>query len=171
LRQHLHLLKPTGGAGWDEGHPHEDKIAALAPDQSALTASIKLQKPASWPLLGRDGEEDLIWGECQGSGATPYRVMADLRDLGKKYTCPRRKIPLQAWGLHSDPEAYRRPPIVQIDEAPIDREVIQEFLNRAAERFKRGRRQRSRLAVARQVRRDHKGYARKPGHDALKGAR
>jgi hypothetical protein len=70
-----------------------DKIAALAPDQSALTASIKLQKPASWPMLGRDGEDALIWGECQGSGATPYRVMADLRDLGNKCTCPSRKFP------------------------------------------------------------------------------
>ena len=70
-----------------------DKIAALAPDQSALTASIKLQKPAAWPLLGRDGENALVWGECQGSGATPYRVMADLRDLGNKCTCPSRKFP------------------------------------------------------------------------------
>jgi hypothetical protein len=70
-----------------------DKIAALAPDQSALTASIKLQKPSSWPLLGRDGDDALVWGECQGSGATPYRVMADLRDLGNKCTCPSRKFP------------------------------------------------------------------------------
>jgi hypothetical protein len=70
-----------------------DKIAALAPDQSALSASIKLQKPASWPLLGHDGGDALIWGECQGSGATPYRVMADLRDLGNKCTCPSRKFP------------------------------------------------------------------------------
>jgi hypothetical protein len=70
-----------------------DKIAALAPDQSALTASIKLQKPSNWPLLGRDGEDALVWGECQGSGATPYRVMADLRDLGNKCTCPSRKFP------------------------------------------------------------------------------
>lgn len=70
-----------------------EKIAALAPDQSALSASIKLQKLTNWPLLGRDGEEALIWGECQGSGATPYRVMADLRDLGNKCTCPSRKFP------------------------------------------------------------------------------
>lgn len=70
-----------------------DKIAALAPDQAALTASIKLQKPSNWPLLGRDGEGALIWGECQGSGSTPYRVMADLGDLGNKCTCPSRKFP------------------------------------------------------------------------------
>ena len=70
-----------------------DKIAALAPDQSALTASIKLQKPSSWPVLGRDGDDALVWGECQGSGATPYRVMGDLRDLGNKCTCPSRKFP------------------------------------------------------------------------------
>jgi hypothetical protein len=70
-----------------------DEIAALARDQSALTASIKLQKPSSWPVLGRDGDDALVWGECQGSGATPYRVMADLRDLGNKCTCPSRKFP------------------------------------------------------------------------------
>jgi hypothetical protein len=35
----------------------------------------------------------LIWGECAGSGANPYRVMADLRDLGNKCTCPSRKFP------------------------------------------------------------------------------
>jgi hypothetical protein len=70
-----------------------EKIAALAPDQSALSASIKLQKLSNWPTLGRDGEAALIWGECQGSGSTPYRVMADLRDLGNKCTCPSRKFP------------------------------------------------------------------------------
>lgn len=70
-----------------------EKIAALAPDQSALTASMKLIKPAKWPLLARDADENLIWGECQGSGATPYRVMADMNDLGNKCTCPSRKFP------------------------------------------------------------------------------
>lgn len=70
-----------------------EKIAALAPDQSALTASNKLVKPAKWPLLAGNADESLIWGECQGSGATPYRVMADLGDLGNKCTCPSRKFP------------------------------------------------------------------------------
>jgi hypothetical protein len=66
-------------------------IEAMAPDQSALTAASGLLKPAKWPLRGRSGE--LIWGECQGSGANPYRVAADLRDHGSKCTCPSRKFP------------------------------------------------------------------------------
>ncbi len=69
------------------------QIEALAPDQSALTAAGKLLKPANWASLGTDSAAGLIWGECQGSGANPYRVMADLSDLGSKCTCPSRKFP------------------------------------------------------------------------------
>jgi hypothetical protein len=35
----------------------------------------------------------LIWGECQGSGANPYRVVADTDEHGAKCTCPSRKFP------------------------------------------------------------------------------
>jgi hypothetical protein len=35
----------------------------------------------------------LIWGECQGSGANPYRVVADTDEQGSKCTCPSRKFP------------------------------------------------------------------------------
>ncbi len=66
-------------------------IEAMAPDQSALTAAATLLKPAQWPLRARSG--GLIWGECQGSGANPYRVAADLEDRGSKCTCPSRKFP------------------------------------------------------------------------------
>jgi SWIM zinc finger len=66
-------------------------IEALAPDQSALAAASALLKPAKWPLRARSAR--LIWGECQGSGANPYRVAADLEDRGSKCTCPSRKFP------------------------------------------------------------------------------
>jgi hypothetical protein len=66
-------------------------IEAMAPDQSALTAASALLKPAKWPLRARFGR--LIWGECQGSGANPYRVAADVEDQGSKCTCPSRKFP------------------------------------------------------------------------------
>ncbi len=69
------------------------QIESMAPDQAALTAAGKLMKPASWAGLGIDADGGLIWGECQGSGANPYRVMADLSDLGSKCTCPSRKFP------------------------------------------------------------------------------
>ena len=66
-------------------------IEALAPDQSALHAASTLLKPAKWQTRGRS--RDLIWGECQGSGANPYRVAADIGDRGTKCTCPSRKFP------------------------------------------------------------------------------
>ncbi len=69
-----------------------DKIEALAPDQGSLDAARKLLKPAGWPTLAEDGA-GLIWGECQGSGATPYRVCVSEADAGYKCSCPSRKFP------------------------------------------------------------------------------
>ena len=68
-----------------------ERIEALAPDQASLAAARKLLKPAMWPKLA-EGEE-LVWGECQGSGATPYRVAVSEADAGYKCTCPSRKFP------------------------------------------------------------------------------
>jgi hypothetical protein len=65
------------------------KIEALAPDQAALDAARKLLKPATWPTLACD-ETGLVWGEAQGSGATPYRVVISEADAGYKCTCPSR---------------------------------------------------------------------------------
>ncbi|KQS81564.1 hypothetical protein ASG25_04760 [Rhizobium sp. Leaf384] len=68
------------------------KIEALAPDQGSLDAARKLLKPALWPTLAEDGA-GLIWGECHGSGATPYRISVTELDAGYKCTCPSRKFP------------------------------------------------------------------------------
>jgi SWIM zinc finger len=69
-----------------------DKIESVAPDQASLAAALKI-KPASWSNTGRDGGGQFAWGECQGSGSTPYRVALALSDLGAKCTCPSRKFP------------------------------------------------------------------------------
>jgi hypothetical protein len=75
-------------------------IERLATDQSSLKAAAGLAKPAKWSGVGVSRDGALIWGECAGSGANPYRVMADLRDLGNKCTCPSRKFPCKhALGL------------------------------------------------------------------------
>ena len=71
----------------------KDKIERLAPDQASLGAALKLVKPAKWPVLGGDAGTALLWGECQGSGSTPYRVVLATVDLGYKCTCPSRKFP------------------------------------------------------------------------------
>jgi hypothetical protein len=68
-------------------------IEQLATDQASLKAAAGLAKPGKWSGLGASPDGALIWGECAGSGANPYRVMADLRDLGNKCTCPSRKFP------------------------------------------------------------------------------
>jgi len=68
-------------------------IERLATDQPSLKAAAGLAKPAKWSGIGASQDGALIWGECAGSGANPYRVMADLRDLGNKCTCPSRKFP------------------------------------------------------------------------------
>jgi SWIM zinc finger len=68
-----------------------ERIEALAPDQASLAAARKLLKPSMWPTLAEG--EGLVWGECQGSGATPYRVVVNEADAGYKCTCPSRKFP------------------------------------------------------------------------------
>lgn len=68
------------------------KIEELAPDQAALAAAAKLKKSGSWSLIGADAG-GTIWGECQGSGASPYRVVCSETDYGTKCTCPSRKFP------------------------------------------------------------------------------
>jgi hypothetical protein len=69
-----------------------ENVEALAPDQSSLDSARKLLKASSWPAMASNGA-GLIWGECQGSGSTPYRVVVAETDLGYKCTCPSRKFP------------------------------------------------------------------------------
>jgi hypothetical protein len=69
-----------------------EKLEKLAPDQASIDAARKLLKPTVWRRLATDGQ-NLVWGECQGSGATPYRVVLSEPDAGYKCTCPSRKLP------------------------------------------------------------------------------
>jgi hypothetical protein len=66
-------------------------VEALAPDPNALTTATGLLKPAKWTVRARAGE--IIWDQCQGSGANPCCVAADMEDGGAKCTCPSRKFP------------------------------------------------------------------------------
>lgn len=70
-----------------------EKIESLAPDQSSLSAALKLVKPAAWPVLAANADASIFWGECQGSGSTPYRVVVSPDGAGYKCTCPSRKFP------------------------------------------------------------------------------
>jgi SWIM zinc finger len=68
------------------------KVEEIAPDQGSLSAARKLLNPRSWPVIA-GSEAGLVWGECQGSGSQPYRVVISESDLGYKCTCPSRKFP------------------------------------------------------------------------------
>jgi hypothetical protein len=67
------------------------RVEQMAPDAAAVTAARGVAKPGKWSNLGHD--QNLLWGECQGSGANPYQVRVDLSDAGFKCSCPSRKLP------------------------------------------------------------------------------
>lgn len=69
-----------------------DQVTALAPDPQSVKAGQKLATPGSWPHLGENGA-DVIWGECKGSGRTPYQTRVDLTGPAYKCSCPSRKFP------------------------------------------------------------------------------
>lgn len=86
-------------------------IEALAPDQASLGAASKLTKRSNWARLEQNEAKALLWGECQGSGANPYRVVVDANDHGYKCTCPSRKFPCKhslalMWISATAPEAF-----------------------------------------------------------------
>lgn len=69
----------------------QEQVLALAPDASAATAGQGQAVRAKWSVLGRD--DQVVWGECQGSGARPYRCQAALADRASRCSCPSRKLP------------------------------------------------------------------------------
>jgi hypothetical protein len=87
------------------------QVEAMAPDQSALAAASKLLKPSAWPLLARDAATSVVWGEAQGSGSAPYRLMFDPADRGHKCSCPSRKFPCKhvlamMWQFAEHPDRF-----------------------------------------------------------------
>ena len=68
-----------------------NQILALAPDPASAKAGSQLATLRSWSNLGTS--DSALWGECQGSGKTPYRTQIDLGGPAFKCTCPSRKFP------------------------------------------------------------------------------
>lgn len=66
-------------------------MTALAPDSASDVAGRKLANPTPWSDVG--WEAPLLWGSCQGSGKTPYRVAVDTSGPSYTCTCPSRKFP------------------------------------------------------------------------------
>ncbi|RYD79586.1 MAG: SWIM zinc finger family protein [Verrucomicrobiaceae bacterium] len=68
-----------------------DQVLALAPDASSVKAGQGLANPGKWVRLEKN--ERSLWGECQGSGANPYRTQVDLTGPAFNCSCPSRKFP------------------------------------------------------------------------------
>jgi hypothetical protein len=68
-----------------------DQVLALAPDPASAKAGQGLASPRKWVASATDGT--LLWGECQGSGATPYQTRVELGTIAYKCSCPSRKFP------------------------------------------------------------------------------
>jgi hypothetical protein len=68
-----------------------DDVLRLAPDAGSAKSGQDLGQPRKWVSLGHDGVA--LWGECQGSGAKPYRVQVELAEPAFKCSCPSRKFP------------------------------------------------------------------------------
>ncbi len=88
-----------------------NKIEAIAPDQASLNAARKLLAQNKWPISSIASDNSFIWGECQGSGSTPYRACVTPADLGYKYTCPSRKSPCKhalalMWHYSEKPDEF-----------------------------------------------------------------
>ncbi|MGD1941949.1 MAG: SWIM zinc finger domain-containing protein, partial [Leptolyngbyaceae cyanobacterium] len=75
-----------------------EQVLSLSPDANSAKRGKSLATVSQWPLLGRS--EQAVWGECQGSGKTPYRTQIDLSEPAFRCSCPSRKFPCKhALGL------------------------------------------------------------------------
>jgi len=68
-----------------------ERVTALAPDSASDVAGRKLANPTPWSDVG--WAAPLLWGACQGSGKTPYKVAVDTSGPSYTCTCPSRKFP------------------------------------------------------------------------------
>lgn len=88
-----------------------ERIESVAPDQASLKAARKLLNPGKWPEMHIDSEGRLMWGACQGSGSSAYRVAVEISDLGAKCSCPSRKFPCKhaialMWWRSDQPDRF-----------------------------------------------------------------
>lgn len=89
-----------------------EQVAAVAPDAASVTAARKLAATGTWPVTGVCEEPAVLFGECKGSGTTPYVALVDLAGPAWNCSCPSRKIPckhvlalLLRWSSSSVPAA------------------------------------------------------------------
>ncbi|MEE1939440.1 SWIM zinc finger family protein [Streptomyces sp. TRM 70361] len=78
-----------------------EQVLGLAPDAASRKAGARLAAPGPWS--GTGAGQGAVWGECRGSGSSPYRTVVDLAGEaapGYRCSCPSRKFPCKhALGL------------------------------------------------------------------------
>lgn len=81
----------------------QKKIEELAPNAEAAKKGRDLEKKKKFSNLKISAEKNLIWGECAGSGKSPYYCSADYVDPNNpvfRCNCPSRQFPCKhALGL------------------------------------------------------------------------
>ena len=94
----------------------EQQVLALAPDPASIAAARKLGNVSQWSGLGASEQPALVWGECRGSGKSPYRTAVDMLGVDQQgpafsCSCPSRKFPckhalalLRLWSAGAVPD-------------------------------------------------------------------
>ncbi|MDR0487215.1 MAG: SWIM zinc finger domain-containing protein [Treponema sp.] len=82
----------------------QEFIDSLAPNGDAASNGKSLAKRGSFSNLSVSKEDDLLFGQCAGSGKNPYSCSVDFSDKSKapvaRCSCPSRQIPCKhALGL------------------------------------------------------------------------
>ena len=72
-------------------HYTRDQVLKLAPDDASANAGQQLATNAKW--VTKNIHSKALWGDCQGSGKTPYKTIIDLENIAFKCSCPSRKFP------------------------------------------------------------------------------
>lgn len=74
----------------------EQQIAALAPNENALSNGRGISRSGDFSQLGRSADGTFYQGECRGSGSKPYITSADFSEGATpvlRCTCPSRQHP------------------------------------------------------------------------------
>lgn len=72
-------------------HYTRDQVLKLAPDDASAKAGQQLATNAKW--VTKNINSKALWGDCQGSGKTPYKTIIDHENIAFKCSCPSRKFP------------------------------------------------------------------------------
>jgi SWIM zinc finger len=68
-----------------------ERVLALAPDAPSQRVAQSLATGRAWAAAGAG--TGVLWGECRGSAAAPYRAVIDLSGPAYRCSCPSRKFP------------------------------------------------------------------------------